>query len=140
MTYSVTPIDDRSSVVFSYSPVVLSSVVHDPFTNSILVTLKSGSSLACRLGRAKLEGRLLWVFLRASLRSGSPVFLGVRVGWSSARWFCAASASAGGVSVAPLPAFVAGVPAGPLPFAPLESAPAPVVFGPPVSASSAWAW
>ena len=123
---SVSPVGSYS---FLAAPVVVASTSFDPFSRSVLVSSVCGRSFVCRVGRAEVAARELFVALRVARRSGAAVRLGVRHGWSSPRadgsfWFCAVSSS-------------------PAPVAVVVAPPAPVVVPvapAPVSASSAWAW
>ena len=79
-----------SCVVWS-RPVVVSRLGWCASSRSVLVWVSgSASPLACRVGRsAPASVSALVASLRAARASGAPVSLGVRSGWSPARWFCA---------------------------------------------------
>jgi len=73
------------------SPVVVARLGWCASSRSVLVwVVGSSAPLACRVGRSSPSAvSALVASLRAARSSGVPVSLGVRSGWSSARWFCA---------------------------------------------------
>lgn len=79
------------SVVSWSRPVVVSRLGWCASSRSVLVWVSGSSApLACRVGRsAPAAVSALVASLRAARASGVPVSLGVRSGWSPARWFCA---------------------------------------------------
>ena len=98
-------VSDLSCVVWS-EPCVVSRLGWCASSRSVLVWVKGSSSpRACRVGRLSpvLVSRLV-ASLRSARASGAVVSLGVRSGWSPARWFCAVAP----VSAAAERAFFAG--------------------------------
>jgi hypothetical protein len=89
-SFSLSPL---SVVSWSPSSVVVSRLGWEASSRSVLVWVKGLSTpLVCRTrGAVTADISSLVALLRESRDFGVPVYLGVRQGWSAARWFCAAT-------------------------------------------------